>query len=126
MVRVVSLKIPSSLTVVKQCSILSKYNSSGITKLLQNVLLAKTIMYSSIGTKIGSDKSLAYEWLPLVRASRLVHLTLAASNLCISIHAFSFAVIYTKGEEKVCTRGVKKVLQIDIQKIHKALEFDLI
>jgi len=37
--------------------------------------------YVFIWTKTGSDnKSLAYECLPLVRASRLVHLTLTASN----------------------------------------------
>jgi len=52
--------------------------------------------YVFIETKTGSDMSLAYECLPLVRASRLVHQSNSLAR------AFDFAVRYTKGEKKVC------------------------
>jgi len=43
------------------------------------------------------------------------------------VHGIDFiTTVIDNTDNPISTRGVQKVLQIDIQKIHKALEFDFI
>jgi len=70
-----------------------------------------------IVTKTGSDKSLAYECLPLVRASRLDLILPDYIQLNRLARAFEFAVRYIKGEEKVsmCTGSKSQVNEDGVQ-----------